>query len=631
MLSAGGRHHVEPGPCPAEHSLPRPRRMGAPRDAARAGSSWRLRPRRTADGRRCRRRARRDRGDRRRSGLAQPAGAGGGRRRSTPSRTASRSSCSATATYCRPWPPAGTRPSCWPPAARVRTPTPTAAGCGTSPRWCPGSLRAVTGTGASGRGRPGREPLPLHPQRSTAPVTLALAPLARARGLWWRRAVSFGGWMRSRSGSRSGWARGSGSGPTTRTSTRNCWPTGDRRNVVDRYRYWRHEAIVADLDTRRHDFHVAIENWQHDLNIGTVVRNANAFLAAGGAHRRSAAVEPARRDGHRPVPARAPPRDDRGARRLGHRRRPVVVGVDNLPGAVPLETVRAAAPMRAAVRSGGAGVVRAGPGGGDQVLLDRAVRLDPLDQRRAWPAESRCTPGSASTLRHHRARRRDPRQNDLVRQTCPRCDGPVRAPDLIHTEWRCDRCGPVAPLHVAAAISADVLAGVQSRVLAGSGRPAPLWCPWPLLPGWTVTGVAWAGDERDGPRATGLALSGPAPLGDGPADVVVVAEEPGIGLANALAGVPGLDPGLRLAEAAPDAKVRADGHPTPLWAVAAPPDRSTYVGEARTMWLYVIAWPAEAGYVLAEEVSLCDLVERIPANLVFGAPTRRLSPLRTEE
>ena len=55
---------------------------------------------------------------------------------------------------------------------------------------------------------------------------------------------------------------------------------GDRRNVVDRYRYWRHEAIVADLDTRRHPFHVAIENWQHDFNIGSVVRTANAFLAA---------------------------------------------------------------------------------------------------------------------------------------------------------------------------------------------------------------------------------------------------------------------------------------------------------------------------------------------------------------
>lgn len=54
---------------------------------------------------------------------------------------------------------------------------------------------------------------------------------------------------------------------------------GDRRNVVDAYRYWTVEAIVADLDTRRHPFHVAIENWAHDMNIGSVVRTANAFLA----------------------------------------------------------------------------------------------------------------------------------------------------------------------------------------------------------------------------------------------------------------------------------------------------------------------------------------------------------------
>jgi tRNA G18 (ribose-2'-O)-methylase SpoU len=55
---------------------------------------------------------------------------------------------------------------------------------------------------------------------------------------------------------------------------------GDRRNVVDRYRYWTVEAITADLDRRRMPFHVAVENWKHDLNIGTLVRNANAFLAA---------------------------------------------------------------------------------------------------------------------------------------------------------------------------------------------------------------------------------------------------------------------------------------------------------------------------------------------------------------
>ncbi|WP_207455080.1 TrmH family RNA methyltransferase [Herbiconiux sp. SYSU D00978] len=68
------------------------------------------------------------------------------------------------------------------------------------------------------------------------------------------------------------------------------WPTGehydpellehgDTRNVIDRYRYWRMDAIVADLDTRRHPFSVAIENWQHDMNIGSIVRTANAFLA----------------------------------------------------------------------------------------------------------------------------------------------------------------------------------------------------------------------------------------------------------------------------------------------------------------------------------------------------------------
>jgi tRNA G18 (ribose-2'-O)-methylase SpoU len=54
---------------------------------------------------------------------------------------------------------------------------------------------------------------------------------------------------------------------------------GDTRNVVDKYRYWSMEAIVAELDSRRHSYHVAIENWQHDLNIGSIVRTANAFLA----------------------------------------------------------------------------------------------------------------------------------------------------------------------------------------------------------------------------------------------------------------------------------------------------------------------------------------------------------------
>ena len=59
----------------------------------------------------------------------------------------------------------------------------------------------------------------------------------------------------------------------------NLLENGDTRNVVDKYRYWKHADIVADLDTKRHAYHIAIENYQHDFNIGAIVRNANAFLA----------------------------------------------------------------------------------------------------------------------------------------------------------------------------------------------------------------------------------------------------------------------------------------------------------------------------------------------------------------
>lgn len=112
---------------------------------------------------------------------------------------------------------------------------------------------------------------------------------------------------------------------------------GDRRNVVDRYRYWRHEAVVEDLDTRRHPFHVAVENWQHDFNIGSVVRNANAFGAAA-VHivgrrrwnRRGAMVT----DRYQHVLHH--PDAECLARWAGAQDLPVV-GIDNLPGSLALE------------------------------------------------------------------------------------------------------------------------------------------------------------------------------------------------------------------------------------------------------------------------------------------------------
>ena len=113
---------------------------------------------------------------------------------------------------------------------------------------------------------------------------------------------------------------------------------GDRRNVVDAYRYWRRDAVVADLDTRRHPLHVAIENFDHDHNIGTVVRTANAF-AVKEVHivgrrrwnRRGAMVT----DRYQHLRHH----DDIG-QLLAHAAATglTVVAVDNSPGALPLET-----------------------------------------------------------------------------------------------------------------------------------------------------------------------------------------------------------------------------------------------------------------------------------------------------
>ena len=76
------------------------------------------------------------------------------------------------------------------------------------------------------------------------------------------------------------WPGGEAEWPDDPRYDRELLAGGDRRNVVDRYRYWTMAAIVADLDEKRHPFHVAIENWQHDMNIGSIVRSANAFGAA---------------------------------------------------------------------------------------------------------------------------------------------------------------------------------------------------------------------------------------------------------------------------------------------------------------------------------------------------------------
>ena len=131
-------------------------------------------------------------------------------------------------------------------------------------------------------------------------------------------------------------------GPGSEVYDERLLAEGDRRNVVDRYRYWSMDAIVADLDTRRHRFHVAIENWQHDFNIGTIVRSANAFLAAevhivGNRrwNRRGAMVtDRYQHVRHHPTVAdlHAYLQDELGGVPL--------LGIDNLPGSAHLETMR---------------------------------------------------------------------------------------------------------------------------------------------------------------------------------------------------------------------------------------------------------------------------------------------------
>jgi hypothetical protein len=205
--------------------------------------------------------------------------------------------------------------------------------------------------------------------------------------------------------------------------------------------------------------------------------------------------------------------------------------------------------------------------------------------------------------------------------TCPRCDEPLRAPGLMSSSWECDRHGAVQPLRRWTRVTPEVLAQASAQAAV------PLWSPFPLLPSWTVTGLALAGDERSGARATVLALSGPSPLG-GPADLLLVAEEPGVGLGARLAGGDGLDPG-DVAKGQPDAKVEAAGHPTALWRCDSAEDRVAFVGEAAGVWLYAVLWPPAAELVLLEHVVLHDLRHEQHAGLELpvGAPTARLGSL----
>src|SRR6204780_898271 len=120
--------------------------------------------------------------------------------------------------------------------------------------------------------------------------------------------------------------------------------------------------------------------------------------------------------------------------------------------------------------------------------------------------------------------------------TCPRCGGPLHGPSDWSSAWRCNLHGEVQPLRPAYSPSREGLDGVLRSAAV------PVWLPWPLPAGWLVTGFAAAGDDRSGTRGCAVALTGPNPVG-GPAEMLLICEELGVGLGARCAGIGGPDPG----------------------------------------------------------------------------------------
>ncbi|UED84328.1 DUF6758 family protein [Streptomyces profundus] len=188
--------------------------------------------------------------------------------------------------------------------------------------------------------------------------------------------------------------------------------------------------------------------------------------------------------------------------------------------------------------------------------------------------------------------------------SCPKCGGRVRAPGLFADSWRCASHGAVHPLQPVVPPSAPSLGAVANR------SRVPVWMPWPLPVGWLFTGVTSAGSDGAGARATVLACRGPGPLG-GSGELLLVAEESGVGLGARFAGVPEPDPDAdRTDESVSEVRVVAAGRPTSLRQPrGAPDDRTVFVGESLGVRLWAVIWPERSGLTVDEELVLADLRE----------------------
>jgi len=110
----------------------------------------------------------------------------------------------------------------------------------------------------------------------------------------------------------------------------------------------------------------------------------------------------------------------------------------------------------------------------------------------------------------------------------------------------------------------------------------------------------------------------------GPAEMMLVSEEPGVGLGARFAGLHGPDPGSSLCEGAPAGVVEVGNHEFPLWHVEAKAC-AAFAGEVSGNWLWLVMWPDTAGMLMVEPMELRDL--RDPGqqmDLPFGAPSPQL-------
>lgn len=214
-----------------------------------------------------------------------------------------------------------------------------------------------------------------------------------------------------------------------------------------------------------------------------------------------------------------------------------------------------------------------------------------------------------------------------VLRSCPRCGSVARQPNLTSSSWACDEHGDIVPAVPARAPTPDLLHRV------GRDSQVPVWVPRPIPEHWMLTGVQWAGDDHHGTVACVVALSGPQPIPevadeDPAADLILVAEQPGVGLGAHLAGMRGVDPGPLLQEKVlhdpAEVKLEADGHEVPLWSVPMQ-GGIAYVGEAAGDWLWLLAWPETAAAVLLARFALVDARSDLAElDLPCGALTPRL-------